>query len=118
MALGITIKPIRPAGGSFKGRKLKAVKFAGDDAKPAGGYVVTAANLNLRLIEGVIIGAANDNAYLWAASVDTTASTAASTNQMTLQAYTAVGAAATGGAASASATGFTTAVVSALVYGV
>jgi hypothetical protein len=118
MALGITIKPIRPAGGSFKGRKVKAVRFAADDAKPAAGYTVTAANLNLRLIEGVVMGAAQDNNILWAASVNTTASTATSTNQMTLQAYSALGSAATGGIVSASATDMSTCVVTALVYGV
>lgn len=115
MALGITITPLRPAQGMFKGRKVKLVKFAGDNAKPTGGYTVTAASLHLRLIEGVIVGSQPDNNLLWAASVDTTASTATSTNQMTLQAYTAVG---SGGNATASATAVSIATVSAFVYGV
>lgn len=115
MALGITIYPIRPAGAVFKGRKVKAVRFAGDNAKPTAGYTVTSAQLNLRLIEGVILGQQDNNNLMWAASVDTTASTAASTNQMTLQAYTALG---SGGNATASATAVSVATVSAIVYGV
>lgn len=114
MALGISIKPIRPAGGLFKGRKVKAVQFTGDASKPAGGYVVPSSSLGLRLIEGVVVGAQNDLNYLWAASVDTTASTVSSTNNMTLQAFTAIG---SGGTATSNAS-MSTAIVTCLVYGV
>ncbi len=114
MALGISITPFRPVGAVFKGRKVKAVKFTGDGAKPSAGYVVTAANLNLRLIEGCIVGNDSKNDVSWAASVDTTASTVSSTNQMTLQAYSAWGST---GTLSASATLVSGNAVTALVYG-
>ena len=114
MALGISITPFRPVGAVFKGRKVKAVKFTGDGAKPSAGYVVTAANLNLRLIEGCLVGHDSNNDLAWHASVDTTASTVSSTNQMTLQAYSAWGSA---GTVSASHTIVSANVVTALVYG-
>lgn len=115
MALGISITPLRsPSGSLFKGRKVKLVKFSGDNAKPTAGYTVTAANLNLRLIEGCVMGEQADMNLQWGMSIDSTASTATSTNQATLQAYTALG---SGGNATASATIVSTAVVTALVYG-
>lgn len=118
MALGITITPLRPAGGMFKGRKVKLVKFVGDAAKPTAGYSITPSSLNLRVIEGAIIGPQNNNNLMWAMSINSTASTAsssASTNAMaTLQAYTALG---SGGNATASATECSIATLSALVYG-
>lgn len=114
MALGIKITPLRPNQGLFKGRKVKLVRFAGDNAKPTGGYTVTSAQLGLRLIEGCVMGAQSDNNLLWAMNVDTTASTSTSTNQATLQAYTAVG---SGANATASATAVSIAVVTAMVYG-
>lgn len=116
MALGITITPLRsPSGSLFKGRKLKQVRFAGDAAKPAAGYTVTAAQLNLRLIEKIIIGPSEDGNLLWAASINTTVSSSVSTNQMTLQAYTGIGSAAT---ATLNDTLCSTNVVHALVIGV
>ena len=115
MALGITITPLRPNQGMFKGRKVKLVRFAGDNAKPTAGYTVTAADLHLRLIEGAVVGAQNNNNLMWALSIDTTASSTVSTNQATLQAYTALG---SGGNATASETAVSIAVVTALVYGV
>lgn len=116
MALGITIVPLQaPAGSLFKGRRLRAVRFAGDGAKPTGGYTVTAANVNLRIIHGVLMGVQENNNLMWAASVDTTASSTATSNQMTLQAYTALG---SGGNATASETAVSIAVVTCLVYGV
>lgn len=116
MALGIVITPLQlPTGSLAKGRKLRFVQFSGDTDKPGAGYVVTAANLNLRLIHGVVMGQQNDGNYIWAASVDTTKSSTASTNQMTLQVYGTLG---SGGSVAASADPISTAVVSAFVYGV
>jgi hypothetical protein len=114
MALGITITPIRPSQGMFKGRKVKAVRFAGDNAKPTGGYVVKSSDLNLRLIEGCIIGQQWDNNLYWGMAIDSTMSSTASTNQATLQVFSTTG---SGGGASASATIVSTAYVTALVYG-
>ena len=115
MALGISITPLRaPSGALFKGRKVKAVKFTGDNAKPSAGYVVTAANLNLRLIEGVLMGQDGTNEIAWKMTIDTTASSTASTNQATLQAYSTSG---SNGTASASHTLVSNNVVTALVYG-
>lgn len=115
MSLGISITPFRaPAGALFKGRKLKAVKFTGDGAKPSAGYVVTAAQVGMRIIEGCLVGPDDQNILTWHASVNTTASTATSTNNMTLQAFSTTGAA---GSVSASHTIVSGAVVTALVYG-
>ena len=118
MALGITITPLRPVQGLFKGRKVKLVRFAGDNAKPTGGYAVAPSDLHLRVIEGCVMGNQQDQNLIWAMSINSTmstASTSASTNaQATLQAYTALG---SGGNATASATIVSTAVVTAFVYG-
>jgi hypothetical protein len=119
MALGISITPLRaPSGSLFKGRKVKLVKFTGDNAKPTAGYTLTPSNLNLRVIEGVVMGNQADQNLLWAMSIDSTVSSVSSSAstavQATLQAYTAVG---SGGNATASATIVSTAVVTAMVYG-
>lgn len=113
MALSVTVKTLRsPAGSLFKGRKVKLVKFVADSSKPSAGYVVTAATLGLRLIEGGVVGNDHTNAVLWSLTADaTTAST--STNQCTLQAYTAVGTGATASASHSAASG----TVEAIIYG-
>lgn len=118
MALSITITPLRPNQSTFKGRKVKLVRFVGDNAKPTAGYSIAPSDLHLRVVEGAIIGPQNNNNLMWAMSIDSTISSvtsSASTNaQVTLQAYTALG---SGGNATASATAVSVATVSALVYG-
>lgn len=46
MSLAFTVTNIIVRGSSLGGRKLRLVKIVGDNAYPAGGYAVTAANCN------------------------------------------------------------------------
>jgi hypothetical protein len=119
MALGITIRPLRsPAGSLFKGRKVKLITFVGDNAMPSGGYVVTAAQCHLRIIEGGIVGQDRSGALLWtwtpaATTVGTGASSTNSTNQATLLPYSSFA-----GSCTASATIVSSKTVEAFIYGV
>lgn len=117
MALGISIKPLRPMQSTFKGRKAKIVTFTGDGAMPSGGYVVTAKQLNLRIIEGGVAGNDRQGAIMWtwtpgATTVGTGSASTSSTNQATLLAYSGFAA-----SCSASHTLVSGNVVEVLVYG-
>ena len=61
MALSISIKDLLPlGGGTFKGKKVKLVTFAGDSVMPSGGYTCPASSLDLRYVYGAA-GAGKDN---------------------------------------------------------
>ena len=120
MALGIKITPLRPNQTLFKGRKVKLVKFTGDAAMPSGGYVVTAKNLNLRIIEGGIVGQDRTGGLIWtwtpgATTVGTGAASTSSTNQATLLPY--IISNNTWASATASATAVSLGIVEAFIYG-
>ena len=95
-------------GGTFKGKRVKHVVFAGDSVMPSGGYVVPASSLDLRCVLIGIVGKDNDG---WDWVIRPTAESSSS-QQFTLLPHSAYSVAAT-----ASQTVLSTRTVSALIIG-
>lgn len=115
MALGITTRNLIPrAGGLFKGRKVKLVTFTGDASMPAGGYIVAAADVGMRIIESGICGHDRKGTYSFTLIPSNTASSALtlSSNRATLLPFDSANASVTASVAAVSS-----ATVDAIIFG-
>lgn len=110
MALSISSIALMPkGGGTFKGKKVKLVTFAGDAVMPAGGYVVPASSVDLKYVYGAAGQAKDNDGWDWVLRASPESS---SVSQFTLLPHSAYSVAAT-----ASQTVLSTRTVQMLVLG-
>lgn len=94
MALSISLVPLMPkGGGTFKGKKVKLVTFAGDAVMPSGGYVVPASSLDMKYVIGAAGQAKDNDGWDWV--LRPSAETATGSASFTLLPHSAYSAAAT-----------------------